>query len=358
MGFTRTGSLLLLQAAVSIFLSEAAASPCRPACSPDDPLLTLINSQDDVIPFCRDFLSLPVSTVEVTVTPTVVASVTETSYVTQITTVVDGTVTVTVPATTTTVAPAKRDIAEPLVAFPDWLPTGYRPARVSSACACLSIQPSVTTAAATAEAATLTETATLAQTTVTTAHTVATVTEVAKPVPVLVKRTIKIEVLRKDTQAVVGYLYNSNGPAVSSTVAGAFSFPLSSDLTTSSAVRISVDGITQVLGFSKPSSVALENYYGSMTNVDPTPPGSTPVKMSSNAIDFESDIWTVNTQTKSIGWQWVSGNGAVITNVALWRVGGRLYPVGSQAAFNTAFASVSAAAKMEVILRYTVVSEQ
>jgi hypothetical protein len=60
--------VLLLQAAA--WLSGAAAL-CRPACPADDPLLVLLRSDDAALPFCGEFLGLPVSTVSVTVTPTV-----------------------------------------------------------------------------------------------------------------------------------------------------------------------------------------------------------------------------------------------------------------------------------------------
>jgi len=64
-----TSRVLLLQ--VAAFFSGAAAR-CAPACSPEDPLIALLGSDNDAaVPFCSDFLGLAVSTVSATVTPTV-----------------------------------------------------------------------------------------------------------------------------------------------------------------------------------------------------------------------------------------------------------------------------------------------
>lgn len=65
--------------------------------------------------------------------------------------------------------------------------------------------------------------------------------------------------------------------------------------------------------------------------------------------------WTVNTETKMLGWEWIGNDGAVYSSLALYRVGGRMYPVGNLVPFNTAFAAVSAANKYEVVLKYVLV---
>jgi hypothetical protein len=70
-----------------------------------------------------------------------------------------------------------------------------------------------------------------------------------------------IEVLRKADLAFLGWLYNSNGPAVTSAATSAtFTFTVPSGATTASQVRIAIDGTVLFLGFSKPASLELENY--------------------------------------------------------------------------------------------------
>lgn len=239
---SKTGGVLVLQAAALI---SGAAARCLRTCPTDDPLLNLLRSEDDSSSFCRGILGLPVSTIDVTVTPTVVATVTETSFVTEAITEVDTTLTVTVPAASSLAlsTPVKRDIV-----YPTWLPTTYGTKYISQACSCLSVAPSVTTATTTA-AATVTETIT------TTVHTTAVATETATPVPRLVIRGVKIEAIRKNTGASVGYLYNSNnGPAITSNSnsAALFQFPLPEGQTTGSQVRITSSG--GVLGFYKNSN--------------------------------------------------------------------------------------------------------
>lgn len=194
------------------------------------------------------------------------ATATETSYVTEVITEIDGTVTVTVPASasTTSIPPAKRNLANRSVAYPSWLPSTYLSKQVSSACACLSVPLSVATITATAEAATLTAPTTVTETTTTTLHSTAIVTETAKPQVSTQRATI--EVLRKDTGASIGWLYMSSGPAITTdaTQAVPINFTLTPGATKGSAVRISVEGVTpSALGFLKdnnPSNiVALEN---------------------------------------------------------------------------------------------------
>ncbi len=65
--------------------------------------------------------------------------------------------------------------------------------------------------------------------------------------------------------------------------------------------------------------------------------------------------WTVDTETSLIGWKWIARDGSV-SPLALYRVGGRLYPVGSLTAFNTATGGVSSASKYEVTLKYELVA--
>ncbi|KAK3372666.1 hypothetical protein B0H63DRAFT_564045 [Podospora didyma] len=354
----KTSGVLLLQAAAFF---TAVAARCRPVCSLDDPVLVLLNSGDAGIPFCSDFLGLPVSTVGATVTPTVLATVTETSYVTEVLTTIDGTVTVTVPvpARTTTVAPVKRDDSVPSVAYPDWLPSTYKASRISSACACLSIPLSIATDTATAEPVTITAPVTITETATSTIHETAIATETALPVPIT--RRTKIEILRKDTQANVGWLYYGNGPAIGTTEAqgATFSFTLDPSTTTNTQVRINFEGVTPAaLGFSKENNptnnVELEDSYGSVSNLAGTPPGSRPVLGGTNGFGkYETDIWTINTETRMISWQWIATSGALPT-IYMYRVGGRLYAVGNVNAYNSATGGVSSQ-KYEVILRYSVV---
>ena len=206
-----TNAAFLLQAAALI---SGAAARCLRTCPADDPLLNLLRSEEDSADFCRGFLGFDVSTVEVSVTPTVTvwATATETAYATEVVTEVDSTITVTVPAggSSPTTPVVKRDDA-----YPTWLPTSFGSKYVSKACACLSLASSVTTVTATAEAVTATSsdavTVTEIDTTTLHATAVATVTA-APPSPVTLQR--KIQVLRKSTGAFVGWLYDSNGVAV------------------------------------------------------------------------------------------------------------------------------------------------
>ncbi|KAK3374249.1 hypothetical protein B0T24DRAFT_290348 [Lasiosphaeria ovina] len=359
----RQGALALLQAVALFAISGVAArsSRCRPACSPDDSVVALLGSNDGSLSFCSEFLALPASTVSATVTPTVVTTLTETSYVTEAVTETDATTTVTVPAPTVPVAtfsPVKRgQTAQQSVAYPTWLPATYLERRVSSACACLSVPLSVTTSTATAdEAATQTEPATVTETTTTTLH--ATATATATAAPLAVKRSAKIEILRKSTLDNVGWLYYSAGPAIGTAAqAVAVSFTLDADATAGSQVRITMDGFAPLaLGFVKDSNAAniveLENGYGSVANIEPTPPGSPPVYVTPTS-KRESDIWTVDTITRMIGWNWITTSGAPAT-IHLYRVGGRLYPVGNVAAFNSATGGGSST-NYEVLLRFSLV---
>ncbi|OIW24430.1 hypothetical protein CONLIGDRAFT_636615 [Coniochaeta ligniaria NRRL 30616] len=74
--------------------------------------------------------------------------------------------------------------------------------------------------------------------------------------PAISQREAKIEILRRDTQLSVGWLYNSNGPAIG-TLAQAITvnFTLAPGATTGSQVRINLEGVTPpALGFVKTSN--------------------------------------------------------------------------------------------------------
>lgn len=185
------------------------------------------------------------------------ATVTETSHVTEVVTEIDS-VTITVSAPV--LQRAKRSID-----YPGWLPAAYPPSRVSSACACLSITLSVATTTGTAEAVTVTVPVTVTEIATSTDHLTAVTTETATPL--ISKRSVKIEVLRKDSLASMGWLYYSNGPAVANTIlqAATFNFTLAPGTTTSDGVRISLEGTSPpALGFLKsnnPSNIVeLEDY--------------------------------------------------------------------------------------------------
>ncbi|KAM7213445.1 hypothetical protein V8F06_011183 [Rhypophila decipiens] len=351
-----TNGAFLLQAAALI---SGAAARCLRTCPADDPLLNLLHSEEDSSDFCRTFLGFEVSTVEVSVTPTVWATATETAHVTEVVTEVDSTITVTVPAggsSPTTVTVLKRDDA-----YPTWLPTSFGSKYVSKACSCLSLTSSVTTVTATAEEVTTTsDSVTVTETETTTLHTTAVATETAAPSPVTLQR--KIQVLRKSTGDVVGWLYDSNGVAVAEdsnfgdrnakSRALNFQFTLPAGATAASQLRLTSS--PGALGFKKdshPSNIEqLENGYGSLTWVTPTPPGSGPVSEITNQhYAFESDIWIVDTETGEVNWQWISNTGA-LSNIPVYKLGGRLYPVGDLARFNYA-TSGSPSPKYEVTLK-------
>ena len=65
--------------------------------------------------------------------------------------------------------------------------------------------------------------------------------------------------------------------------------------------------------------------------------------------------WTVDTETSLIGWKWIGKDGSVTSPLVLYRVGGRLYPVGSVSTFISATGGV-ATSKYEVTLKYEVVA--
>jgi hypothetical protein len=286
--------------------------------------------------------------------------VTETSYITEVVTEIDGTLTVTVPAPiTTSLAVVKRAPSTQSAAYPTWLPASYPAKRISSACSCLSIPLSVTTSTSTAEPATSTASLTTTETTTSTLHSTALATATA--LPLITTRRV-IEILKKDTLASVGWLYNSNGLAIASVSSQAqaisvdFTLPLGA--TTGSQVRINLEGLTpSALAFVKSSNptniVELEDSYGTLATVNPTPPGSRPVASGNDK--YESDIWTVDTVSRMIGWQWIATNGS-LPYIGVWKVGGRLYPVGDVPEFLYATGGTSAS-KFEVAFRYSLVAE-
>ncbi|KAK3995724.1 hypothetical protein QBC44DRAFT_387912 [Cladorrhinum sp. PSN332] len=368
----KTSSLRLLQVAA---LVSTAAARCRP-CSPSDKLLKLMRAQDSGMlePFCAGFLAAPASTVEVTVTPTALASVTSTVVVTEVSTFFEEIITVTEPATVTAAIPTYYRKAKRSVGYPEWLQTTYSPERVSSACQCLSIAPSsaaTVTITGTAEAVTVTEGAVVTETTTSTLTTIgvitvtvttterpsqastSTSTSSAAPSPSSIAKRAMVQVLRKSTGAGVGWLYMSSGPGITTdpTLAAVVGFSISSDTTTASKVRISVQGYSPyALGFDGVISRELQGFYGSLIADEPTPPGSTPVIKGSNA--YETDIWTVDTATNMLGWEWVGNDGAITTSATmlLYRIGGRAYPVGNFDSFNAATGGASSS-KYEIQLK-------
>lgn len=216
----------------------------------------------------------------------------------------------------------------------------------------------MTTATETAEAATSTASATITATrtlTVEEEFSVTTVTETPTPVPIPVTKRIQIQVLRKSTMAVVGWIYFSTGPAITADAAAAASFNINllSGAATGSQLRIAFEAASPpTMGLNCAASRNLGDYYGMvMTNIE-TPPGSRPVVVANTA--YETDIWTVDTETKVIGWQWIEENGTVPV-LSMYRLGGRLYPVGNFAQFNSGTGGASAS-KYEVLLKYVEVA--
>jgi len=260
----KANAAFLLQAAALI---SGAAARCVRTCPADDPLLNLLRSEDAASDFCRGLLGLEASTTDVTVTPTVVATVTETARVTDVVTEVDETITVTVPAGDAPATTAGVIISSVIYekrddAYPTWLPVSYGAGYVSKACSCLSLAPSVVTVTSTAEQVTVTSDAvTVTEVETTTLHTTAVATATAAPAPVTYQR--KIQVLRKDTGALDGWLYDSNGVAVAEDMnfgdrnaksrALDFEFSLPADETTGSQLRVTGPG--GALGFLKDSNV-------------------------------------------------------------------------------------------------------
>lgn len=201
-----------------------------------------------------------------------VASVTTTVVVTEVSTVFEEIITVTVPAPAP--APAPTFKAKRSVEYPEWLAPTYNPARVSSACQCLSNAPSAAsvTVTATAEAVTVTEDATVTETTTSTLVTigVVTVTQTATPSPVPQNLKAKIAVHRKSTGDRVGYLSLSSNPLITTNVDTAFTVDITvpDGATTATMLRLIPAGSNVALGLELPASRELRNYYGAMVAAD------------------------------------------------------------------------------------------
>ncbi len=202
-----------------------------------------------------------------------VASITTTVVVTDVSTVFEEIVTVTVAASEP--APTPKIKAKRSIEYPDWLPSTYDTSRVSSACQCLSIAPSATTitVSATAEAVTVTEQATVTETTTSTLVTVGIVTVTATPTPTPTANPfpqhVKIAVYRVSTGQRDGYLYLSNGPAVTTDVNTAMTVDITST-GGASKLRLTPAGGSDALGFNVAASKELKDYYGSLITNTPS----------------------------------------------------------------------------------------
>ncbi|KAK4182806.1 hypothetical protein QBC35DRAFT_545952 [Podospora australis] len=355
----KTSGLRLLRAATLITGISARCTPC----SGSDKLLVLLRAHESfVAPFCAAVLGIPTSTVQVTatvtpetLTPTIVASTTSTVIVTETSTFFEEIITVTEAATVP--APSKK--AKRSIDYPEWLPSTFLPVRISSACQCLSIVPTATTVSitvsetATAEPVTVTEGATVTETATTTLTTIGivTVTQTATPTPSPVTLQAKIAVHRKSTGDRVGYVYLSSGPAITADAARGSTVKITVPGGSATQLRIVPDeDPTLALGFNVPASQDLQYFYGGLVADTPTPPGSLPVTKGANA--YETDIFTLNTETNMIGWQWVNKDGFISSDpgLTLYRSGGRMYPVGNVNVFNSATGGVSSA-KYEIYLK-------
>ncbi len=191
--------------------------------------------------------------------------------VTDVSTVFEEIITVTVPAPT----PKKK--AKRSIEYPGWLPSTYDTSRVSSACQCLSIAPSATTVtvSATAEAVTVTEHATVTETTTSTLVTIGIVTVTATPTPTPTPTAnpnpqhVKIAVYRVSTGQRDGYIYLSNGPAITTDVNAAITVDITST-GGASTLRLTPAGSSVALGFSVAASQELKNSYGSVITGTPS----------------------------------------------------------------------------------------
>ncbi|KAK0732440.1 hypothetical protein B0T21DRAFT_412615 [Apiosordaria backusii] len=369
---TKSGWLLLLQAATTLF--SGASARCN-GCKASDELLVLLRSEDvnaEALPFCSSVLGLPVSTVEVTATEEIVTTVTVATTVTEVISDISSvTVTVSAPAevTTTTLSMQTPDKKRrrrgdtTIASSPTWLPSGpsaYPDARISSACHCLDKSSAIPLSTTTLThldpdyiiSVTVPATSTVTSTLLSTVTATETLTPPG-PTPTTL-RNINIEVLRKDNGASVGWLYESNGPAVASSKQQAAKYdigiPEFDGVEGGSGARISIVGgsSSSAVGFSAYATRPLETYYGSVSNVGLTTPHAPYVVEGANI--WASDIWAINTETKAITWNWVIPNGNVAA-ISMWRIGGRIYPVGNVAAFQQSTGGTSSA-KYEVVLRY------
>lgn len=212
-------------------------------------------------------------------------------------TTTDTTITTELFSSTTTVdtpvpSITRIEISKRDVPYPEWLPETYRTGRVSYGCKCLrrSMSTPVVTSTKTAEVVTATEASTTTdtvtdtyQSTVIVAETAeavtttevstttdtmtstsqSSVTETAEPVPSVVTKRAMIQVFRKSTDAAVGWMYMSNGPAITSdpTLAGVVRFDVLEGVKTASQLRLTPEGYSPAaLGFNVPASQSLGAY--------------------------------------------------------------------------------------------------
>ena len=262
--FSKTSGMLALQAAALI---SGAAARCVRTCPADEPLLNLLRSVDESTNFCRTFLGLPaLNTDDVTFAPTVVPTANKisngaTESATDIGDKVDANVdakvdtkvdakvdanvlgaevdaglSVTLPGVNIpqTGPPGKRDLV-----YPAWLPSTYGTKYVSKACSCLILGPSPAVPAVRAPVdANDSETAK------------------SQAVTAPISRSVRIEVVRKATGSVLGYLSNNGGLAVTvnSDLAAVFQFTMSEGLAIASKLRLTSP--FGALGFSIDSSLS------------------------------------------------------------------------------------------------------
>ncbi|KAK4646941.1 uncharacterized protein QC761_100278 [Podospora bellae-mahoneyi] len=371
---TKSGWLLLLQAATTLISGVSAR--CN-SCKASDELLVLLRSEDvfsEALPFCSSVLGLPLETAEVTATEEVVITVTQATTVTQVISDISSvTVTVSAPVAPTSQAITvteykkhRRDTA--LASLPTWLPSGedaYPDTRISSACHCLDRSSAIPLSTTTIthinpdNAVTVTEPAT--STVISTLVSTVTATEtLAPPAPSSTTISVAIQVLRKSTGQSVGWISNAASPniATNQNSARRFTITIPDDQSTSSSgIRIQPVGgeATQALGFETAGGTTrIETYYGNMDYV-PLTSANEPYVCDAQFC-HATDIWTLDTETGSIGWNWVIPDGSVAP-VVLYRVGGWMYAVGNLAAFMSSTSSAPSDTKYEITLRYVEIVE-
>lgn len=66
--------------------------------------------------------------------------------------------------------------------------------------------------------------------------------------------------------------------------------------------------------------------------------------------------WTVNTETKLIGWEWIAADGTVSSSITLYRLVNRMWSVGNFASFD-ADTGGPHPLKYEIMLKYEIVAE-
>lgn len=244
-----------------------------------------------------------------------------------------------------------------------WLPETYSGGRVSYACGCLSrlISTPVITSTETAEPVTSTDATTTTDTVTSTYHSTVIVTSTAQPLappaPSLVAKRARIEVLRTSNGAPMGWVF-TNGVVVGITtnldLAAVFSFSVLEGATSTSQGRLTFEAYSPAaLGVMVGSNTKIRNSYGGLTFNTPMPPGSVPLPLpGSTSLVYETDIWTLDTNTQQVSWRWIESDGTVVNVPSQWRLGGAIYAVGNAALFNAAFASISTSLKYEISLKY------